>query len=485
LRTSIHPNERAVALGLLAAALLAPAPFASACPPGPDLDPAPDSVGLSSARRAHPDAKFEADNQAPYVGDPWRESDGGTPSIAFQSSGVTLRSWLPLDEFDPSATDGTDCWGYTSPSGREYAFIGVDTGTGVAEITNPGNTQVITHLPGAHSDWRDIKTYQDYAYIVSEGGGGIQVYDLSAIDSGVLTDMGAVLTGPGTSASHNVAINEESGRLYRAGGGSFPIQGLRIYDLVNPANPVYLGSWSGRYCHDVQVTTWTEAPYAGVEVAFCYANNTPGSGAPGIEIVDVSDPSNVTTIGSIDLSQAPIFSHPASYGHQGWLSPDRQYVYFNDEVDEGSQHFATTTRIVDVQDLANPTQVAIFQNVTDARDHNLYTRDDRIYQANYRSGFRVLDASDPLALSEIAYFDTYPDDDLARYNGLWSVYPYFPSRTVIGCDIEKGLFVWTVDADVTPVPALAPSATHSLLGLLLLTAAFATGRARSRRAPGA
>ena len=390
---------------------------------------------------------------------------------------MTLRSWLPLDEFDPTATDGTDCWGYTAPSGREYAFIGVDTGTGVAEISNPAAVQVVAHLPGAHSEWRDIKTYQHHAYIVSEGGGGIQVYDLSAIDDGVLTDLGPVLSGPGTSASHNVAINEESARLYRAGGGSYPIQGLRIYDLANPAAPTYLGSWSGRYCHDVQVTTWTEAPYEGVEVAFCYANDTPNSGSPGIEILDVSDPTNVSTIGSIDLSQAPIFSHPASYGHQGWLSPDRRYVYFNDEVDEGSQGFVTTTRVVDVQDLASPFQVAIFQNATDARDHNLYTRDDRVYQANYRSGLRVLDASDPLAMSEIAYFDTYPEDDAARYNGLWSVYPYFPSRTVIGCDIEKGLFVWTLDADAQEVPSMSPGSGTTLLGLLLTSATVATLRA--------
>ena len=76
-----------------------------------------------------------------------------------------------------------------------------------------------------------------------------------------------------------------------------------------------------------------------------------------------------------------------------------------------------------------------------------------------------------------------PEDDAARYNGLWSVYPYFPSRTVIGCDIEKGLFVWTVDADVTPVPSLTPSATHGLIGLLLLVAAVATRHERFRRSP--
>ena len=65
-----------------------------------------------------------------------------------------------------------------------------------------------------------------------------------------------------------------------------------------------------------------------------------------------------------------------------------------------------------------------------------------IFEANYRSGLRVFDASDPLNPTQYAYFDTYPSNDNASFNGLWSVYPYFPSGTVIGSDLERGLFVW-------------------------------------------
>jgi choice-of-anchor B domain-containing protein len=430
-----------------------------------------------TAQHAHPDEEFAADNQDPYIGDGWRESEGGEPDIAFASSGITLRSWIPLADFDPAATDGNDCWGYTSPSGREYALIGLNTGTGVVEVTDPGNAQIVAHLPGASSIWRDMKVYHEYVYAVSEGGGGIQIFDFSAIDSGVITQETSVATGGGPLATttHDVAINEVSGRLYRVGGGSSPVRGLRIYSLADPAAPAFLDEWNSRYCHDAQVVTWTEAPYVGVEVAFCYANDTSGGGSPGVEILDVSNPASITTIGSIDLSAAPIFSHPASFSHQGWLSSDRRYVYINDEVDESATGNPTLTRILDVQDLANPVQVATFSNTTAARDHNLYTRGSRIFQANYRSGFRLLDATSPLALEEIGYFDTYPPDDDAHYNGLWSVYPYFPSGTVIGSDIEKGLFVWTVDGP--PVPAL-PVPALALLALSLVAAA--TGLRRRR-----
>ncbi len=440
-----------------------------------------ESGPAGSSSLFHPDEahEHEADSQNPYMGSGWTEAGGGSPSVTFDSSGITLRSWLPLADFHASATAGNDCWGYTSPSGREYAFIGLNNGTGVADISDPGNTTFVAHLPGPTSIWRDIKTYLDYAYVVSEGGGGIQVFDLGAIDSGTIVDLGDITTGGGTLDTHNVAINSDSARLYRVG-GDIPFIGLRIFSLANPAVPAFLGSYDTRYCHDAQIVSWTEAPFAGVEVAFCSGNNTSGGGQPGLEILDVTDPTNITVIGSLDLSAPPIFSHPASYSHQGWLSPDRRYFYVNDEVDESAGGNPTTTRILDVQDLTNPTQVAIFVNTTVARDHNHYTKDSRIFQANYRSGVRVLDASSPLALFESAYFDTYPPDDNANYNGLWSVFPYYPSGTFIGSDIEKGLFVWTLDS--AAVPTLSLEGQSVLLTLLVLFGAILVRRFTARPA---
>ena len=293
---------------------------------------------------AHDDDQWEHDRRPPYAGDGWLESQGGTPPVAFPSQGVDLRSWIPVGDLDPAATSANDIWGYVSPLGREYALIGISNGTAFVEITDPGNAQLVDMISGPTSSWRDIKTYGETAYAVSEGGSGIQVMDLSQIDTGVVSLVNTVTTG-GRLETHDVAVNTESGMLYRAGGGgSNPVQGLRIYSLTNPSLPVFVGEWNDRYCHDAQVVTWTEAPYVGVEVAFCYANDTSVSGNPGIEILDVSDPQNVTTMGSINLSVAPIFSHPALYSHQGWLSTDRQRIYFNDEVDEGSCGTPTAAR---------------------------------------------------------------------------------------------------------------------------------------------
>ena len=72
---------------------------------------------------------------------------------------------------------------------------------------------------------------------------------------------------------------------------------------------------------------------------------------------------------------------------------------------------------------------------------------NRIYQANYTSGLRVVEFGDPGAqdLAEIAYFDTYPQDDDVDFDGAWSVYPYLPSGNLIVNDDANGLFVLLFD----------------------------------------
>jgi hypothetical protein len=65
--------------------------------------------------------------------------------------------------------------------------------------------------------------------------------------------------------------------------------------------------------------------------------------------------------------------------------------------------------------------------------------------ASYRAGMRVLDITNiggtDNQLTEIGYFDTYPQNNGTNFNGAWSVYPYFTSGNIIINDIERGLFV--------------------------------------------
>src|SRR5690606_36151395 len=189
----------------------------------------------------------------------------------------------------------------------------------------------------------------------------------------------------------------------------------------------------------------------GRQLAYCFNEDR-------IDVVDVTDKSDMHTIGSTSYSGA-------SYTHQGWLSPDRQFLYANDELDEQRGVVSTTTtRIFDVSDPANPTFVDTFTTGRPAIDHNLYTKGDLLFEANYRSGLRVFDISDRVNPVEVGFFDTYPGSDSASFNGAWSCYPYFDSGLVLISDIERGLFIVEFyDAGATlqvvgePPAILAPS----------------------------
>lgn len=391
---------------------------------------------LASVCGAHSDDPKVLDRQPRYEGPGYRAAENTDRSSRgqFDAQGVVLMAHVPLPEFGVNAQWASDCWGYTSPSGREYAIIDLASHTSFVEVTDPGNPVIIATLSGPNSLWRDSKVYGTFAYSVSEGGQGIQVFDLSAIDNGIVTYLGNVTTG-GVSSTHNVAINEASGYLYRCGGASG--LGLRVYN-VQSGMPVYVSTWTDRYVHDAEIVSYTDGPYAGREIAFCCTGFNNGSVETGLEILDVTDKQDIITIGRIVYPMG-------AYSHQVWLSEDRRHVFLNDELAERDLGLPTSTLVFDVSDLSDPTLVATLTNGRQAITHNNYVRDGYLYCANYTDGLRIFDVSDPLLGAEVGYFDTRPESSATTFNGLWSVYPFFPSGTVIGSDIERGLFVWRIE----------------------------------------
>jgi choice-of-anchor B domain-containing protein len=350
----------------------------------------------------------------------------------FPASNVTLMAWLPLTEFPNNQHSGNDCWGYTSPSGREYAFYGMQSGFSVLDVTDPTNPVQLGFVPGNNSVWRDIKVIGDYAYGVSEGGLGIQVIDLSQADSGSVTHVRNKMQN-GHTSTHNIAANPDSGYLYLCG-ANIGNGGLVAVSTADPENPTIVGAWTGRYVHDAQIVTYDSGPYAGREIAYCCVAGS------GVNVIDVTDKGNMYRIGS--------FAYPGThYCHQAWLSEDRQYLFTNDEMDEGTSFAVTTTHVLDVSNPAAPYEVTTFTSGSASTDHNLYVVGDRAFEANYMSGLRVFDVSNPLGAQEVAYLDTSPDRDQVGYHGAWSNYPFFASGTILVSDIERGLFILRLGED--------------------------------------
>lgn len=419
-------------------------------------------VATTSLSFAHEDDPKALDIQAPIQAQAFRT---GAPSVydgagapvqnatvsggLFPASGVRLLSWLPTTTFG-GTQNANSCWGYTSPSGREYALLGLKNRTVFIEISDPGNPTTVKIVFGPASIWRNIKVYQDHAYVVSEGGDGIQVVDMSDIDNGVVTLVNTILTG-GTDATHTSWINTDTGRLYRSGGGS---NGLRIYDLSTPATPVHVGTWSDRYSHAVTTFLYTSGPWAGKEIAFSCGGFNGGQTSTGLSILDVTNPANVKVIRHKSYSGS-------SYAHQAYPSDDRQFLYLSDELDEDGI-INTTTKVFDISNLSNPIELPDLTNSSTAISHNFFVKGDLLFEANYRSGLRIFDKTNQAAPTEIGYFDTWPDDDKASFNGLWNTYPFFPSGIVIGSDVERGLFVWWVGDPLVDiaVPGGAPESLN-------------------------
>ena len=338
----------------------------------------------------------------------------------FQSNNVTLLDIVP--------GSGNDCWGYVSPSGREYALAGNNDHVKFIEITNPTNAVIVASFPHTSSTWGDIKVYQDHAYAVTERATGIQVFDLSDIDNGNVT---LVRTVEPSSRSHNLFLDEDSGFLYTLGSRDFSPDGTTTcWDLTSPGNPVRVGvaSMTLNYQHDAQVRTFTSGPNAGKQILYGCA------GGNGLEIYDVTNKNNP------QLLSTTIYPN-VEYCHQGWLSDDSQYFYANDELDELRLGLTTRTLIFDVSDINNPVFVGTFTTGLNSIDHNLYWKDGFLFQANYTSGLRVINACDPENLTEVGFFDTYPASNANSFDGAWSVYPYFPSGTCIINNIEGDLFI--------------------------------------------
>ena len=157
-----------------------------------------------------------------------------------------------------------------------------------------------------------------------------------------------------------------------------------------------------------------------------------------MSIVDVTD--KVSPVALANLTD-PM----QGYSHQGWLTPDQQYFLHNDELDELARGLNTTTRIFDVRDLDAPTLVSAVQHGTTSIGHNAYTEGRYLFASNYTSGLRVFDTTGVAdgALPEVAYFDVYPANDNASFEGgTWSNYPYFRQKKVVAVSsMDSGLFV--------------------------------------------
>ncbi len=438
--------------------------------------------------QAHPAHDFEDVTSNPlkgrqYTGVVGEVSPGGVPMEAlsdvrcedgmagiFPCHKVDLASFTPLQ--DMGSTFLNDIWGWEdAETGMQVAIVGSFEGTAFVDVTDGSNPVYLGTLPSSTDPddfgniWGDIRVYEDHAYIVAEAidlssyvpstgeldGFGIQVVDLTQF-------RGA--TGPieitetnqldDVTQSHNVSLNEDTGRLYVVGSvfgldnacavpnPGFPVLngtgGAIVYDVAtDPANPTLIGCLNDDgYIHDLQCVVYDgpDADYRGREICI-------GSNEDTVTIYDATDPAAPTVVSTLPYASA-------AYTHQGWLTDDHRYFFLSDEVDElAGTVDARTTYIWDLSDLDDGLLIGEHRDGNTSIDHNMFVHDGLVHQSNYTSGLWIYDAwkAEQGRVTMRGYFDVFPSDDRTDFFGTWGNYPFFGDGKVVVTSSDEGLFV--------------------------------------------
>ncbi|MFN0157186.1 MAG: LVIVD repeat-containing protein [Bacteroidota bacterium] len=339
-------------------------------------------------------------------------------ALSLHSQPVSLVGQLNQPRGGPGPNYGfyyASCWGYVAPDGHEYALLGTYSGTQIIDLDAVPIAEV-AYIPGANSEWKELKTWGHYAYAVSEGSQGIQIINLSQLpDTAWL--VGSVTSVGGKNVNRNHSITVADGYLYLNGStGSGQTGGVIILSLANPENPTYAGEYQPAYIHDSYVRNDT------IYAAAIYGQ--------GVYIANISNKSSPQLMGNL--------TYPNAGTHNTWASVNGRYVFTTDEIGTTQKNM----KVFDIQNLPSFTQQTPYTANPAAVIHNIHGRGNHVYIAHYAAGVYVSDVHNPLAITTAGSYDTYTGPSTG-YIGAWGVYPYFPSGRWIASDTQTGLYVFT------------------------------------------
>lgn len=308
-------------------------------------------------------------------------------------------------------------WGYVAPDNREYAIIGCGNGTAFVDITDSADIREVDYLTGPNSAWREMKVYSHYCYIVSEASNsGVQIVDLQYLPDSV--SLVKKFVAPGHSTTHSISQSGPYLFLNGCNTSFVPSGGIVVFDLTNdPTTPVVMGKWTGSYVHDCRVVDDT-----------IYAANIYDGKVSIINATNKSALSSVTSFTNL----------PGSGPHNTALTTDKKRLFVTDEIGTAPYRL----KIWNIENMSNITFVTAWQptGITNSIVHNIEIYDSLAVIGHYSAGIRILNIKNPDSPQEIAWYDTYPNNNNENYNGCWGVY-MFPSGKIAASDRQTGLYV--------------------------------------------
>ncbi len=315
----------------------------------------------------------------------------------------------------------SDVWGYVDGNGLEYALVGTQNSTRIYSLEDPSSPIARDTIIGVSTTWRDLKSFGDYVYVVTDGSGtGLLIVDMSAAPDTITHSFWSpTLTVGGVTdqleESHNIYIDED-GYGYLAG-HNFSPGGIIILDLfTTPGTPIHVGEADDYYSHDVYVRD-----------SFMYTSEI-YQGQFGV--YDVTDRTNPVSVASQSTTRA--------FTHNTWLSDSGDYIF---TTDEKSNAYVES---YDISDLGNISRLDKFRPLgsegNNVIPHNVHVLNDFLVVSYYTDGVVIVDAAQPDNLIEVGNYDTWPGSH-GGFNGCWGAYPFLPSGTLLASDRQTGLYV--------------------------------------------
>ncbi len=358
----------------------------------------------------------------------------------FQSYNITMISRIDPNIGD-QAVDGrrySGCWGwYQASKNKEYAISGTSNGTYFIDVSVPTTPSVSAFVQGQQqSTYRELKTYQNYCYIISDESGNRK---FQIVDMQYLPDSIKVVYSDSTyfKRGHTIWIDQDKMYIGAMLDDSLHFSPMALFSLATPTAPVLLRQLQQdmpniNYVHDMYVRNDTIFASCGDQGLYVFKYN--------------SSLNKFTQLGSYTNYQ----SH--GYNHSSTLTQDGKHLLFCDEVPGGLPvHF------VNVQNLSNIQPVQDFHPMPKTTPHNPFMKGHFVVISSYQDGLFIYDVSQPNSISLAGYFDTYPqggeswnnDYGTSDYRGNWGAYPFLPSGIIIANDMQNGVFILNASAAYT------------------------------------
>ena len=366
----------------------------------------------------------------------------------------------------------TDFWVFEGLDGRDYALTGSKVADGHAfvwDVTDPSNIFKTDSIQVDARAVNDVKVSPDgrYGTMTREGASnrrnGVVILDLAdPAHPRVASMYDEGLTG----GVHNAFPTNDY--LFALSGGDKYV----IIDVRDLDNPKFVSEYNhpDSRVHDV----W-------VHDGMAYS----AEWGTGVVVVDVGNGRWGGTIENpVFVTNYPV---PSARTHAVFpyasQSADKFYVFIGDEImnrrglaNEGShapggdyaQRYDAETgaggsllstqgyiQVIDFTDPENPSMVARYE-VAEFGTHNIWVEDDRLYQAYYEGGLRVVDVSGELMGNlytqgrEIAaYRSADPQGYVANSTMVWSAMPH--KGHVFFSDTNSGLWSVKLQPKTRPV----------------------------------